>query len=91
MLIMEITKASAAFNLCLETIVSPDTLNYCLVDLGWYLKAKSVMRDGGDGEGTHIFILDFEDYDMKFPVRVGVEWGVIRGAAKVVLLQQRHG
>ena len=90
-MIMESTKANAEFNLCLETLLSPDILNYCLVDLGRYLKANSVVRADGDGEGQYIFNLDFDDYEMKFPVRVGAEWGVVRGAAMVVLLRQTLG
>ena len=71
------------FDLCLETLVSPDILNYCLVDLGKHLKANSVERDDGNGEGQYIFTFDFDDFEMKFPVIVGTEWGVVRGAAKV--------
>ena len=70
------------FDLCLETLVSPDILNYCLVDLGMHLKANSVERDDGDGEGQYIFTFDFDEFKMKFPVIVGTEWGVVRGAAK---------
>jgi hypothetical protein len=71
------------FDLLLETIVSPDILNNCLADLGMHLNANSVMRDDGDGQGTYIFTLDFDEFELKFPVVVGTEWGVARGAAKL--------
>ena len=70
------------FGLCPETIVSPDIINYCLVDLGRYCIANSFGMDDGDGEGLYIFTLGFDYFEMKFPVRVGAEWGVVRGAAK---------
>jgi hypothetical protein len=41
------------------------------------------MRDDGDGQGTYIFTLDFDEFELKFPVVVGTEWGVARGAAKL--------
>jgi hypothetical protein len=62
-MIMESTKlnltpnSKGEFDLCLETLVSPDILNYCLIDLGKHLKANSVMRDDGDREGKYIFTL----------------------------------
>jgi hypothetical protein len=33
------------------------------------------MRDDGDGEGQYIFTLDFDDSEMKFPERIGIERG----------------
>ena len=80
---MESTNLNTEFNLCLETLLSSGNINHCLVDLGWYLKAKSVMRDSSDGQGKYNCTLGFNDCEMKGPMRVGVEWGKIRVAAKV--------
>ena len=72
-----------AFDLVLGEPVSPELLNVCLVDLGMHLNANSVKRDDGDGQGKYIFTLDFDEFVLEFPVRIGIEWAVVRGAAEL--------
>jgi hypothetical protein len=68
------------FELLLGQPVSPEIINACLVDLGLHLNANSVKRDDGDGQGLYIFTLDFNEFVLDFPVRIGIEWAVVRGA-----------
>jgi hypothetical protein len=70
------------FELLLMEPVSLEILNACLVDLGMHLNANSVKKDDGDGQGRYIFTLDFDGFVLEFPVRIGVEWAVVRGAAE---------
>jgi hypothetical protein len=71
------------FELILGQPVSPEMLNVCLVDLGMHLNANSVKRDDGDGQGKYIFTLDFDEFVLEFPVRIGIEWAVVRGASEL--------
>jgi hypothetical protein len=71
------------FELLLGQPVSVELLNVCLVDLGMHLNANSVKRDDGDGQGLYIFTSDFDEFVLEFPVRIGIEWAVVRGAAEL--------
>jgi hypothetical protein len=71
------------FELILGQPVSPELLNVCLVDLGMHLNANSVKKDDGDGQGLYIFTLDFNEFVLEFPVRIGIEWAVVRGASEL--------